>query len=370
MTRGARWSAIVAVLLAAAAIPLLSNLGRNGDGSPPPAQSVQPAAKPQAFAMPVEVATVTVGRVTETANAVGTLQANESVMIRPEIPGRITSVTFREGQPVEKGRVLFELDSAELEAELAQAAAALEIAKLNYERAKRLIVNDNVSQQEHDQAETNLKSAQANYRLYRERLSKTRITAPFAGFLGHRRISPGDYVQPGRDLINLEDLSVLKVDFNVPETLFSRVAVGQPVEVLVDAFPGQTFPGQIYSIDPRVDEVSRTVPVRARVPNPEVKLRPGMFANLRVILGVVDRALLIPEEAIVPHQDKGLVFRVVDGQARQTEVKLGSRERGVVQIVSGLAEGDTVVRAGLQKIRDGVPVQALRPEAGPKAGGA
>ncbi|WP_447975182.1 efflux RND transporter periplasmic adaptor subunit [Nitrospira sp. Kam-Ns4a] len=360
MTRRAGWTLVATVLLLVAAVPVLMNLGREGAEAPPAAQSVQASTKPPTFAMPVEVAAVTVGRVTEAANAVGTLQANESVMIRPEIPGRVTRINFREGQQVEQGMVLFELDSTELEAELAQAAASLEIARLNYERAQKLIVNDNVSQQEHDQAATTFKSAQANYKLYQERLAKTRIVAPFAGYLGHRRISPGDYVQAGRDLVNLEDLSVLKIDFRIPETLFSRLRVGQRVEVAVDAFPGQVFEGRVYSMDPRVDEVTRTVPVRARIPNPQARLRPGMFASLRLVLGVIESALLIPEEAVVPHQEQTFVFRVADGLAKQTEVKLGVRERGVVQVVSGLDAGDQVIKAGLQKIRDGMPVQAVR----------
>ncbi|MER3481757.1 MAG: efflux transporter periplasmic adaptor subunit, partial [Meiothermus sp.] len=259
----AKWIAVV-VLLGLAAVPLVMMMTRNG--KPEHAQSSgQPSgskAGPPAFAMPVEVAPVTVGAVTESVNAVGTLQANESVMIRPEIPGRVTRVNFQEGQAVQKGRILMELDSAELDAQLAQAAASLELAKLNYDRNKLLIANDNVSRHELDQAASNLKSAEANYKFYYERLEKTRIRAPFDGFLGSRRFSPGDYVQAGHDLVNLEDIKALKIDFNIPETLFSRLAVGQRVGIRVDAFPDQSFEGRVYSIDPRVDEISRTARVR------------------------------------------------------------------------------------------------------------
>lgn len=363
----AKWIAVV-VLLGLAAVPLVMMMTRNGKAEH--AQSSgQPSgskAGPPAFAMPVEVAPVTVGAVTESVNAVGTLQANESVMIRPEIPGRVTRVNFQEGQAVQKGRILMELDSAELDAQLAQAAASLELAKLNYDRNKLLIANDNVSRHELDQAASNLKSAEANYKFYYERLEKTRIRAPFDGFLGSRRFSPGDYVQAGHDLVNLEDIKALKIDFNIPETLFSRLAVGQRVGIRVDAFPDQSFEGRVYSIDPRVDEISRTARVRARIPNPELKLRPGMFTNVALVLGQTEHALLIPEEAVVLQQDKTFVFRVVDGTAHLTEVKLGSRERGVVQVLEGLAPADTVVRAGVQKIRDGAPVRAV--EAGSDRG--
>ncbi|WP_447978644.1 efflux RND transporter periplasmic adaptor subunit [Candidatus Nitrospira bockiana] len=358
-----RWTrthraAIALAVLALAAVPLAMNVARNGKAEDPQAGERRGPA-PAGFAMPVEVAPVTIGPISETLTAVGTLAANESVMIRPEIPGRVTRVNFREGQAVEQGRVLIELDAGELEAQLAQAAANREIARLNYDRMKRLIANDNVSRQELDQAATTLKAAEANYRLFEERLSKTRIRSPFAGHLGTRRVSPGDYVQPGRDIVNLEDLTTVKIDFMVPETYFSRLSVGQQVRVHVDAFAGTAFTGEVYSIDPRVDELSRTVRVRARIPNPGVKLRPGMFANVSLVLGRTEDALLIPEEAVVPQQDNASVFRVEEGVARLTEVKLGARERGLVQVVEGLKASDTVVRAGHQKIRDGLPVQPV-----------
>jgi membrane fusion protein (multidrug efflux system) len=354
-----KWILIVVVLVGLIAVPLMMLANRNGKAEHGPAPSPAQKGGPPSFAMPVEVAPVAVGPITETVNAVGTLEANESVMIRPEILGRVTRVNFQEGQKVEQGRVLLELDSAELEAQLGQAAASLEIAQLDHDRMKRLIANDNVSRRELDQAASNLKSAEATYKLFQERLSKTKIRSPFAGYLGTRRVSPGDYVQPGRDIVNLEDIHTLKINFMVPETFFSQLAMGQKVEVRVDAFRGQTFEGTVYSIDPRVDEVSRTVRVRARIPNNEGKLRPGMFANVALVLGHTERALLIPEEAIVPQQDKTFVFRVDEKTARFTEVKLGGREQGKVQIVNGLEATDTVVTGGVQKIRDGMPIMPI-----------
>ena len=361
--RRTKWLVLIAVLLVMAIVPFLMMSIRNGNGAHEAgAPGVQQGAPP-AFAMPVEVAPVIVGPVTDSVSAVGNLEANESVMIRPEILGRVIRVNFQEGQPIEKGKILIELESGELTAQLAQAEASVEIARLNYDRMKRLIANDNVSKQELDQTATNLKSAEANYKLFQERLSKTKIRSPFSGYLGTRRVSPGDYVQPGRDIVNLEDLTTLKMNFMVPEMVFSRLAGGQQVEVRVDAFPGQLFRGAVYSIDPRVEELSRTVRVRANIPNPDVKLRPGMFANVSLVLGHVDHALLIPEEAVVPQQDKTFVFRVEDKTARLTEVKLGARERGMVQALDGVQAQDVVVRAGHQKIRDGMPVTAIGEDA-------
>ncbi len=366
-----KWIVVALALGVLAALPFLVTSDRSAKVGPPPAAS-GPAGSPggrPVFATPVEVASVSVGRATEEVFAVGTLQANESVMVRPEITGRITRINFREGEQVEQGRLLVELDAAELEAQLAQASAELEIARLNHNRMRRLIANDNVSQQELDQAASTLKSARANYDLYKERLSKTRLLAPFRGFLGTRRVSPGDYVQPGRDIVNLEDIETLKIDFKVPETYLRRLSVGQRVEVRVDAFKAEVFEGRVYALDPRVDEVSRTVRVRARIPNPNLDLRPGLFANLTLVVGEIEHALMIPEEAVIPEQDRMYVFRVVDGTAHRVEIKLGLRKKGTVQVISGLNPGDTVVRSGHQKIRDGASVQPLNPAGAGLGGG-
>lgn len=358
----------VILILVAAAIGIFlfwSGVRQGKDPNPvaqashPPAGSSRKSKKPGAFAMPVEVSSVTVGLITEEVRAVGTLQANESVIIRPEIQGRVSKINFEEGQQVRKGTILIQLDSAELRAQLAQARAELEIARLNYDRMRRLIANDNVSRQELDQASSTLKSAQANYALFSERVSKTQIRAPFSGILGTRLVSPGAYLQAGRDIVNLEDLTTLKIDFMVPEKFLSRLAVKQVVEVEVDAIAGRLFQGRVYALDPRVDQTSRTIRVWAKIPNPNVTLRPGMFANVTLVTGHTEDAILIPEEAIVPQQGKVFVFLVKDNKAQLTEVRLGLRKRSVVQVVEGLAPGDLVVRGGQQKIRDGMPVMVV-----------
>ena len=308
----------------------------------------------------VEIAPVTIGRVDEIVRAVGTLEANESVMIRPEIPGLITRVLFTEGQAVEKGMVLIELDDLELQAHMADAEAQLKIARLTYDRMMQLTGNQNpfVSEQQIDQAISSLGTAKANYALYQTRLAKTRIRAPFAGYVGIRRISPGDYVQTGQDLVNLEDLHTLKIDFKVPETFLTRLSIGQRVEIVTDADPTHPFSGDIYVLDPRVDSSSRAVRVRARVPNVGGTLRPGLFANVNLTLGEHANAMLVPEESVIPQRDKNFVYRVQDHMARWTEVVLGMRQGGRVQILEGLHEGDEIVRVGHHKIKDGTAVAA------------
>ncbi|MEW6246194.1 MAG: efflux RND transporter periplasmic adaptor subunit [Nitrospirota bacterium] len=309
-------------------------------------------------AVPVELVPVAVGPVTETATAVGTLEANESVLIRPELPGLVTQISFQEGQAVDQGAVLIELDDAELRAQTAQAAAQERIARSTYERLQRLNRNPStiVPPQQLDEARSALQAAEANTVAFAERLKKTKLRAPFAGTLGLRRVSPGDYVRPGQDLVNLEDLRTLKIDFKVPETFLRALFVGQPVTVETDAYPGETFSGEIYAVDPRVEAVNRALHVRARVPNPDGKLRPGLFARVTVILTRRDDALLIPEEAVVFQGDKSFVYRVIDRVARRTEVTLGARAGTLVHVRSGLDRGDVVVRAGHHKLKDGLRI--------------
>lgn len=308
----------------------------------------------------VELARVKVGGITETVHAVGTLEANESVMIRPEIPGLIREVLFTEGQAVEKGMILIKLDDSELRAQLEQAAAELKIARLTYNRMKDLGVVHNpfVSQQQLDEVMNKFGTAQANHAFYLARLGKTMIRAPFTGYVGIRRVSPGDYVQPGQDLVNIEDLRTLKIDFKIPETYLNRLSVGQEVDIHTDAGPDQPFAGTVYVLDPRVDSSSRAIRARATIPNADTRLRPGLFAEVDVVVGRRDDALLIPEESLIVQRDKTFVYRVIDQTARWTEVTLGVREQGLVQVLDGLDSHDSVVRAGHQKLKDGMLVAA------------
>lgn len=309
----------------------------------------------------VTLAPVIVEHIRQSTKAVGTLHANESIMIRPEIPGRIRQVLFQEGQPVEKDAFLIELDDSELQAELAQSAAQLKVSRLTYERIKQLDLDGKryVPKQQLDEVAGSLQAAQAAHVLYTTRLAKTKIRAPFAGLTGIRRVSPGDFVVTGQDLVNLEDVRTLKIDFKVSETLLRHIVPGQSIEATTDAYPGETFQGTVYVVDPKVDMSTRSVQARARIPNVNYRLRPGMFAQLTLFLGQQERALLIPEEAVIPQKDKTFVYRAEGGTARWTEVQLGMRTRGYVQVVQGLQEQDVVVRAGHHKLQDGTRIRPL-----------
>ncbi len=308
--------------------------------------------------MMVDDSPVIVGSITESIQAVGTLQAVASIVVRPEIAGLVRQIDFADGQLVEREAPLIELDQEELQAQVNQAVAQERIAQVTYERLKRLSSQQTtiVPAQQVDEARLALQAATANRVLYSTRLKKSVIRAPFAGTVGLRRVSVGDFVQPGQDLVNLEDLRILHVDFKVPEVWLSQLVDGQWLSVTTDAFPNASFEGHVTAIDPRVDSVNRTVAVRAVVPNPQNTLRPGLFATVRVTLGEEIRALLIPEEALFHLRDKAMVFRVAEQTVHLTEVVVGPRERGMVQVRRGLNEGDRVVRTGTHKLQDGMRV--------------
>ncbi len=348
---------ILALLLAAlAALLLFSKWAR------PAASPLRPPATGVPSAPIVEPVAVTVGSILDTVQAVGTLEARQSIMLRPEIAGLVKRVLFRDGQAVRQDDVLIELDDAELSALVAQAAAELKVARLTHARMKHLRTEGRfVSEQQLDEAFSKLQTAEANHVLYVTRLAKTKIRAPFDGHTGIRRIAPGDFIQPGQDLVNLEDLRSLVLDFKTPETVLSKLSVGQEVRLVTDAYPEQVFLGRISALDPRVDAVNRAVRARADIPNTEGLLRPGLFANVTLEMGRTDQALLIPEEAVIVQQARSFVYRLAGGTAQWTEVILGARKRGVVQVLSGLAATDRVVRVGHEKLKDGARVDIAAP---------
>jgi membrane fusion protein (multidrug efflux system) len=320
------------------------------------------------FAVAVEVGTVAVEPVTEEVTAVGTLRSNESVVVRPEVSGRIASINFIEGGRIEKGALLVSLDSSVQDAELQQAKASLALRERNIRRTEELLRDKFVSQSALDEATANLRVAESNVALAEAKLGKTRIRAPFPGVIGIRRVSVGDYVKEGQDLVTLEDISSLKVDFRVPEVFLTRLSRGQALAISTEAIPGHTFQASVEAIDPLIDESGRAVLIRARLGNTEGVLRPGMFVRVRLVLTERRRALVVAEEAIVPIGADQFVFRVVDGKAERVKVATGVRRGGRVEIREGLSAGDVVVTAGQIKLREGVPVRTGPPVG--KPGGA
>jgi membrane fusion protein (multidrug efflux system) len=315
---------------------------------------------PRAATGPVAVDVVRVDtmKLVEELNSVGTLRSNESVILRPEVAGRIVELNFRDGAPVKKGQQLVAFDSSVNQAEVDQARAELNIARANFRRNEELASKKFISERAKDESFANVQVLEAKLALSQARLAKLQIRAPFSGLVGIRTVSVGDYVKDGADLINLEDLSSVKVDFRIPEKYADAVKIGQGIEVVLDALPGTTYKARVDAIDPQYDSAGRSALLRGRIANPEGRLRPGMFARVRLILAQRNDALVVPEEAIVPMGQKVTVWKVVDGKAVRTEVRIGLRREAKAEIIEGLQKGDLVVTAGQIRLsRDGMAVK-------------
>ncbi|WMD18615.1 efflux RND transporter periplasmic adaptor subunit [Achromobacter seleniivolatilans] len=291
-------------------------------------------------------------------SAVGSLRSDESVVLRPEVAGRIQSIEFKEGQPVARGQVLIRLDDSVPRAELAQARANLTLAQSHYRRAVELQGKGFVSQQARDESASTLKVQEAAVALAQARLDKLTISAPFGGIVGLRSVSVGDYVNQGQDLAPLEAIDPLKVDFRVPEMYLSKVGVGQQLTLRLDALPGQERQGMVYAVSPLIDAGGRSILLRATVDNKDAVLRPGMFARVQLQFNL-DRALVVPEAALSPSGQVQYVYRVKDGRAERREVTIGERREGLVEILTGVGEGDQLVVAGMQRVTDGGAVTVL-----------
>jgi membrane fusion protein (multidrug efflux system) len=310
--------------------------------------------------VPVEAVKVAFAPMPQVITAVGSLRSDESVTLRPEVAGRISAIGFTEGQRVTKGALLVRLDAAVPEAEVQQARANLQLARTKFDRAVDLAKSNFISSQAKDEAENNLKVAEATVRVAEAKLAKTEIRAPFSGIIGLRGVSVGDYVKEGADLVNLESIDTLKVDFRVPEIYLRQVQVGQSLAVALDAMPGRSFDGKVFAVNPLFDAAGRAIVIRAVVRNTEASLRPGMFARVRLFTRESKDAMVVPDTALVPAGDEQFVYRIVDGKARRVKIEIGQRREGLVEVLQGLDAADTVITAGQLKIREGAAVQAAK----------
>jgi membrane fusion protein (multidrug efflux system) len=309
--------------------------------------------------IPVEAQKVEVGSVSRSVTSVGTLFSDESVIIRPEVAGKITEIRFSEGQAIRKGAVVLRLDDAIARATVDQALASLNLSKTEADRADELYRQGSGSARARDQARAKLLADEASVTLARAQLAKLELNAPFDGVLGLRRVSVGDVVQAGKDIVNLEAIETLKLDFRVPELYLPSVKVGQTLNIVVDAVPDRKFAGTVFAIDPLIDVNGRSINVRARVPNKDDALRPGLFARVNLTLTTRENSILVPEQAMVAVGADQFVFKVVDGKVARVKVRTGERRAAKVEILDGLAPDDVIVTAGHLKIRDGAPVTVV-----------
>jgi membrane fusion protein (multidrug efflux system) len=347
------WSVGILLLLAGVSLVYLST----SEKADLP-QAAAPGGPPKG--MPVEAANASAGMIKRELSAVGNLQSNESVVVASEIVGRVAAIGFDEGKKIAAGKVLLKLDPSVLAAERDRAQASLGLSEVNQRRAEILLKDNAISERERDEAYAKWRLDEASLRLAEAQLAKTVLLAPFDGIVGLRKVSVGDYLQPGEPIANLEQIDPIKVDFRIPETFAGQVEMNQNIHLTVDAVPGQTFSGTVYAVDPLVDVNGRSMLLRARVANADGRLRPGMFARIAVLLEERADALTIPEEALIPQADGRMsVFKVVDGKVEAVQVRTGLREKGRVEIIDGLQPGDTVITAGHMKVRPGMPVTVL-----------
>ncbi|MEY4564151.1 MAG: hypothetical protein RLZZ618_3428 [Pseudomonadota bacterium] len=316
--------------------------------------------------VPVEAAPVQVTRLQDSVQAVGSLRSRQGVMLRPESSGRVARLGFSDGQRVKRGQVLVQLDDTLQRAQRLQATAQASIARTTLQRNRELAEQNFVSKSAVDQSAAALEVAEAQVALADAQLLRMRIVAPFDGVTGIRVVNVGDYVKDGADLVNVNDITALLVDFRLPESAVTRLKVGQDVEVTLDSTPGRIFKGQVEAIDSQLDANGRSLLVRALLDNTQGVLRPGMFARADIVFAVRDKAIVVPEEALVPQNGKQYVLKLektATGFAtRRIEARLGLRVPGKAEILEGLAAGDRVVTAGQARLMraDGLPVTVVQ----------
>ncbi len=344
---------LLALVAVAAAVALAFPEWWRTDEAAAAADKAPPAAPP------VVIATVDRTPFADTIEALGTVLANESVEIRPARSERVAAIHFVDGQEVEAGDLLVELQAAEDRALLAEARAVFAERQASYDRELELLDREITAQSEVDRVRALKLAAEARVENFEAVVRDLEIRAPFAGTLGLRRISLGAFVDPNTVVTTLDDLKVVKADFTIPETWLAEVRVGMDLRARSDAYRDEVFPGTVAAIDTRLDPTTRAARIRAELPNPERLLRPGMLLKIQVERGEED-VMQLPESAIVPRGQQAFVWRIDDASiAHEVEVGLGRRRVGTVEIVSGLEVGDRVVTRGILRVRDGAAVEVV-----------
>ena len=319
-------------------------------------------------AMPVEAATARADTVVDAILATGQIEAVQSIELRPDVEGRLVRILVREGSPVAQGTALFKIDDAELKAQVDQIEAERDLARQSLTRTRDLLQQKASSQAELERAEATMRSNEAQLERLKTRLARTVVRAPFAGVMGQRFVSLGDYVTSDTRLAALQTVSPQRASFQVPERYAEQLEPGQNVTFRVAALPGREFTGKVDFVDPIVQLPGRTIMVKARVPNPRRELQAGMFIEARLATATRPNAVVIPEDAVLPLQGSNFVWVVADGKATRRQVELGVRTPGFVEVKSGVERAEQVVVGGQERLAEGAPVQATLVQRRPLGG--
>lgn len=368
-------------------VPSGASASRASQPTKPPVATAGGARADAQRPAPVEVIKVQTMSLADQADAVGTLQSRRSVTIRPEVSGRIVRLNFHDGQRVQRGQLLVQLDDQLQQAQVQQSQAERSIAQANHTRNQELVAKGFVSQRSLDESAAALQVADAKLALAQATAARLKMLAPFTGVVGIRKVNAGEYIKDGSDIVNIEDLDAMLLNYRLPERLQPQIKPGQTVSVVLDALPAQSYTAVVQAINPQIDTQGRSVAVQACLNNAGGVLRPGMFARVSVALGRQRQALVVPEQAVVADASGVHVFKVVAQEAsalqqakqqtnqsthaadteqkptkvaQKVAVQLGWRGQGLVEVVSGVAAEDTIIIAGQQRIkRDGAAVRVV-----------
>lgn len=286
----------------------------------------------------------------------GSVEANESVVLRSEVPGLVTGIYFKEGSNVSKGTLLVKVNDRDIQAQLREVLSKQTLSGTNENRAKQLLDKGAISQEEYDTSLADLQSLRAQVSLIRAQLAKTSIIAPFSGKVGLRNISVGEYLTPTTTIANLVSINPVKISFSVPEKYVAQIKMGSEITFSTDA-AGKSFKGKVFAIEPGIDQQTRTLQIKALAPNPANQLIPGSFAKVKLALTTMPDAILIPTEAVIPTLKGKEVYVSRDGKAKQVEVQAGTRTANQILINEGLKVGDTVLTTGAMSLKPGSPVR-------------
>ncbi len=363
--RGRAGLIVGAVLVLLAAGLGVRRVGLFGSSAPNQAAAGAPGEMPP---MPVDVDTARRGSVVDAVRATGRIEAVQAVELRPDEQGRVVELLFQEGQPVAAGEPLVRVDDAMLRAQAERAAADRDLARQQLDRVRRLRAQNAAAPADLERAEAAARSGEAALAVLQLQIERTVVRAPFAGVVGQRFVSVGDYVTSATALLALHTTDPQRAVIEVPERHAGHLRRGQPISFTVAAHPEREFRAVVDFIDPVVQSQSRTIVVKARAPNPGGLLSAGMFIEARLALATRPSAVVVPEDAVQPLRTANVVWAVVDGKASRRVVELGPRSQGTVEVVSGILPGELVVVGGLERMAEGMAV-APRPRRGAAAPG-
>lgn len=344
-------------LLVVALAALAAACGGSAEGGAAGGQGGRGPAGASRPALAVEVAPAQLQRIEDVISGTGQIEAIQSINLRPEVEGRIVEIQFREGSRVQAGQPLFKVDDAELRSEVIRAEADRDLAAQALQRTRQLMESQGATQSDLEREQAQARGTQAQLDLLQLRLERTTVRAPFAGVVGARTVSLGDFVNSSTALVSLQTVHPTRATLNVPERFAEQLRLGQRVDFSVAALRGRTVTGVLDFVDPVVRLPGRTILVKAEVPNPRGELQPGMFVEGRLIASVRDNAIVVPEDAVLPLQGGTYVWVVVDGKATRREVELGVRTLGLVEVLRGVTAGEQVVVGGVERLAEGASVR-------------